>query len=73
MEQKKEKTRSVGRVTKFKTQKGELIGIAFSKDHLARLEGELNDKGWVNLKLSEGQFGMFLEVDDWKPTKTKQV
>ena len=57
------------------TQYGELLKISFNRDDLAKLNANLNAKGYVNLNCNQrkepSQYGQThsLVIDTWEPTQ----
>jgi len=63
-----------GSAKKITTQYGELMKVSFSRSDIEKLTANLNEKGWVNLNISErkeaDKYGNThsVVVDNWKPS-----
>lgn len=58
----------------IKTQYGEIMKVSFSRSDIEKLTANLNEKGWINLNISErkeaDKYGNThsVVVDNWKPS-----
>jgi hypothetical protein len=64
----------VGSAKVIKTQFGEIMKVSFSRSDIEKLTANLNEKGWINLNISErreaDKYGNThsVVIDNWKPS-----
>jgi hypothetical protein len=62
-----------GSVKEIETQYGKMMKLSFSEDDLTRMSNDVNEKGYINLNMSErkevSQYGHThsISLDTWKP------